>query len=149
MANKKSKLVIGLLLGAVGATLAGLFLTSKEGKKLQKKIKDKITEEEIDKKAKKIFGKVTKETKSSYLKARKLLIELAIGFRENLDKIDEKKYKKIIDELVKNLSKTNKYSYSVIKNLKDELVRDWEKMTKKPKTTRHSSSKRKPKKTSK
>lgn len=149
MANKKSKLGIGLLLGAVGATLAGLFLTSKEGKKLQKKIKDKITEEEIDKKAKKIFGKVTKETKSSYLKARKLLIELAIGFRENLDKIDKKKYKKIIDELVKNLNKTNKYSYSVIKNLKDELVRDWEKMTKKPKTTRHSSSKRKPKKTSK
>ena len=149
MVSKKSKLGLGFLLGAVGATLAGLFLTSKEGKKLQKKIKDKITEEEIDKKAKKIFGKVTKETKSSYLKARKLLIELAIGFRENLDKIDEKKYKKIIDELVKNLSKTNKYSYSVIKNLKDELVRDWEKMTKKPKTTRHSSSKRKPKKTSK
>ena len=149
MVSKKSKLGLGFLLGAVGATLAGLFLTSKEGKKLQKKIKDKITEEEIDKKAKKIFGKVTKETKSSYLKARKLLIELAIGFRENLDKIDKKKYKKIIDELVKNLNKTNKYSYSVIKNLKDELVRDWEKMTKKPKTTRHSSSKRKPKKTSK
>lgn len=146
MVSKKSKLGLGFLLGAVGATLAGLFLTSKEGKKLQKKIKDKITEEEIDKKAKKIFGKVTKDTRSSYLKARKLLIELAIGFRENLDKIDKKKYKKIIDELVKNLNKTNKYSYSVIKNLKDELVRDWEKMAKKP--TR-SSSKRKPKKKSK
>src|SRR3989344_8819901 len=108
MVSKKSKLGLGFLLGAVGATLAGLFLTSKEGKKLQKKIKDKIREEEIDKKVKKICGEVTKETKSSYLKARKLLIELAIGFRENLDKIDEKKYKKIIDELVKNLSKTNK-----------------------------------------
>jgi len=146
MVSKKSKLGLGFLLGAVGATLAGLFLTSKEGKKLQKKIKDKITEEEIDKKAKKIFGKVTKDTRSSYLKARKLLIELAIGFRENLDKIDKKKYKKIINELVKDLSKTNKYSYEALKNLKSELVKDWEKMAKKP--TR-SSSKRKPKKTSK
>jgi len=146
MVSKKSKLGLGFLLGAVGATLAGLFLTSKEGKKLQKKIKDKITEEEIDKKAKKIFGKVTKDTRSSYLKARKLLIELAIGFRENLDKIDKKKYKKIINELVKDLSKTNKYSYEALKNLKSELVKDWEKMIKKPKP---SSSKRKPKKTSK
>lgn len=129
MVSKKSKFGIGFLIGAAGAVLTGLFLNSKEGKKLQKKIKDKITEEEIDKKAKKIFGKVTKESKASYLKARKLLIETAIGFQENLENIDTKKYKKIIDNLVKNLSKTNEYSYKALKNLKSELAKDWVKMT--------------------
>ncbi|MFH1827371.1 MAG: hypothetical protein ABH812_03015 [bacterium] len=153
MVSKKSKFGIGFLIGVAGAALAGLFLNSKEGKKLQKKLKDKITEEEIDKKVKKIFGKVTKESKSSYLKARKLLIETAIGFQENLESIDTKKYKKIIDSLVKSLSKTNEYSYEALKNLKSELAKDWIKITgldsSKTKKTKSSSSKKSPKRKSK
>lgn len=139
MVKKKSKLGLGVLVGAVGATLAGFFLTSKEGKKLQKKIIDRISEEELDKKAKKIFGKVTKEAKSTYIKGRKLLIETASNLKEEIDKIDKDKFQKIVDDLVKKLNATNKYSYRTVKNLKDELVKDWIKITKK---TKNSSSKK-------
>lgn len=135
MVKKKSKLGLGVLLGAVGATLAGLFLTSKEGKKLQKKIVDKISEEELDKKAKKIFGKVSKEAKITYIKARKLLVETASNLKEEIDDLDKTKFQKIIDDLVVKLNETNKYSYQTIKNLKDELIKDWKNLTKKPKTS--------------
>ncbi len=130
--NKKSKLGLGLMLGAAGATLAGLFLTSKQGRKttreLIKKInkaKKAISEQELDKKAKKIFGKATKETKLLYLKSREMFIDAAIDLRQKFDKVDKKKYTEIIEDLLTDLKKTGKYSAIHLGNLKDEFLRDW------------------------
>jgi gas vesicle protein len=137
MVNKKSKLGIGLLLGAIGGALAGLFLapqsgkaTQKDAKKLYEKLKKNLTKEKLEKKVKAIFGKVTKETQATYLKARGMLIDTAAEFGERLNSVDKKKYQKIVDDLVSNVEKTSKYSAKTLKKLNKELVKDWQSITK-------------------
>ena len=130
--NKKSKFGWGVVIGAAGAALASIFLTSKEGKKLEKnvmkninKAKKTLSEQELDKKAKKIFGKATKETKLLYLKSREMFINAAIDLRRRFDKIDREKYGEIIESLVFDLKKTGKYSVIHLGKLKDEFLKDW------------------------
>jgi gas vesicle protein len=130
--SKKSKFGWGVMLGAAGAALAGLFLTSKKGKKLEKnllkninKAKKTISEQELEEKAKQIFGKATKETKLLYLKSREMFINAAINLRRRFDKIDREKYSEIIESLVTDLKKTGKYSVIHLGKLKDEFLKDW------------------------
>ena len=137
MVDKKGKFGLGLLVGAVGGALAGLFLapqsgkeTQKDAKKLYEKLKKNLTKEKLEKKVKAIFGKVTKETQATYLKARGMLIDAAVGIGDRLDSVDKKKYQKIVNDLVSNVEKTSKYSAATLKKLNRELVKDWQSITK-------------------
>lgn len=138
--NKPSGFGLGLVIGAVGGALAGLFLAPKSGKALRKDAKKKYNElvkllkdKEVDKKVKQIYGKVTVEGKKLYLEVKEELAVALANLKESIEDIDRDTYVEKVDEVVKNLQKTSKGSVDTAKKLKDELVKDWEKLEKKAK----------------
>ena len=128
---------MGLLLGAVGATAAGLFLTSKKGKELKKdagkklkELKKKLDDTEVEKKAKKIFGKATKETKELYMNASNALLENMADLRKRAGRIDPDKDKKLVSDVVGGLKKSGSYSAKTLKLFGANLAADWRLFTK-------------------
>ena len=138
MADKKSSgFGIGLVLGAVGGALAGLFLAPKSGKAMRKDAQKKYKElgkllkdKEVDKKIKEIYGKVTVEGKKLYLEVKEELMVALANLKDSIEDIDRDTYVKKVEEVVKNLKKTSAESADTVKKLKEELVKDWEKLEK-------------------
>ncbi len=130
--GKKGKFGLGLLLGAIGGALAGILYAPKAGKETReeaaKKIKElqkKFSDAEIERKVKTIFGKVTEETKDIYLNASKAVLERVADLKKRAGKIDRKKYQKLVDDVVSDVTASAKHSAKTLKLLKDNLVSDW------------------------
>ncbi len=139
---------MGLLLGAVGATAAGLFLTSKKGKELRKdtgkklkELKKKLDDSEVEEKAKKIFGKATKETKELYVSASNTLLEKMADLKKRAGRIDARKYQKLVDDVVSGVKFSAKHSAKTLKLFGANLAADWRLFTKE--TTKKPNSKKK------
>lgn len=145
---KKTKFGLGLLIGAAGATAAGLFLTSKKGKQLKKdtekklkELKKKLNETEVEKKAKKIFGKATKETKELYVKASSALLEKMADLKKRAGRVDANRYKNLVSDVLEDLKKSGSHSAKTLKLFGENLAADWQLFTKD--TTKKPNSKKK------
>lgn len=136
--RRSSNFGIGLIIGAIGGALAGMFLSPKSGKAMRKDAKKKydelmklMKEKEVDKKVKSIFGKVTAETKKLYEEVKE---ELATGLTDLVEKVqevDKSAYLKKVEETVGKLkSPISKQSVGAAKKLKDSLSKDWTKLEK-------------------
>jgi len=133
MGQRKSFFKLGLIIGAVSGALGGLFLAPKKGEELRADAKKRylelkrlMEEKGVEEKVKRIYGKVTKATKSHYHQVRKDLISKLAALREGIDEIDKEKYLKIVDEVLTNIKKKpRKTSQKAIVQLKKSLVNDW------------------------
>ena len=133
--RRSSKFGLGLLLGAVGGALAGIFLSPKSGKAMRKDAKKKYDElmklmkdKEVDKKVKAIFGNVTAESKKLYEQVKEELISRLAQMKKDIDK---NTYVKQVENVVDSLkSPLSKQSVSAAKKLKDSLSKDWTKLEK-------------------
>lgn len=81
-----------------------------------------------------VAKKFGKETKELYQKAVKEVQKRLESLRGKVDKIDKKKYQKLVDEVVSDLKKTTKHSARTLQSLKTNLVSDWNKLTSAKKT---------------
>lgn len=136
--NKSSKFGLGLILGAVGGALAGMFLAPKAGKLLRRDAKKKydqllkvMKDNEVDKKVQQVFGKVTKESKKLYIEVKNELMVALANLKEKVEEIDRPTYVKKVEEAVGKLkSPISKQSVTAAKKLKDSLTKDWDKLAK-------------------
>lgn len=131
MGDKKSKSGIMLLLGAVFGAITAIFLsTDKEGKTKKavapkvKKVKKVISESVQRDKLVEIFG----EDSEKYFDAVDDLRAKAIVQLEKLkdagEKIDKKKYQKVIDDLVAKFTKKEDVTPGQVKKLTTYLAND-------------------------
>lgn len=72
--------------------------------------------------------KYGKETKELYQKAVREVQKRLTELRGKVTEIDKEKYLKLVDGVVSDLKKTTKHSAKTLKNLKDNLVSDWNKL---------------------
>ena len=107
MSTQRSKFGIGFIVTALTGVLAGLLLSEKPGKRLRsqtkkeyEKLKNMMEEKNVDEAVREIFGKITSESRSAFIKTRKYLtVELA-DLKEDFSTIDKDKYKKLIDNTI-------------------------------------------------
>ncbi len=133
--KKSSRFSLGLLIGSVVGAIAAFFFSPRSGKEnrevVAKKVKEleKLLEEkEVDKKVKEIFGQVTKEAKELYFKAKKWLVEELVALSEAIEKIDEKKYIKTVEEVMVKMKREWKKESRQLERLKNHLLKEWKKL---------------------
>lgn len=134
MGQKRSFFKLGLIVGAIGGALGGLFFAPKKGKELRAdakkrylELRELMKEKGVDEKVKKIYGEVTKTTKDHYQRVHKELVLRLSALKEGIDAIDKKKYSEIVDEVLANIKKEpGKTSQRAIVKLKQSLKEDWQ-----------------------
>lgn len=134
--KKSSKFGLGVLFGMIVGGITALFLSPGSGEEnravVAKKIKElqKLMEEkEIDKKVVEIFGVVTDEAKTLYLKAKEELIHGLANLKEAINEIDKEKYIAEVEKVMKKLQKEAKKDVKQMEKLKETLIKDWHKLT--------------------
>lgn len=138
--KKPSKFGLGLLFGTMLGGLAALFLSPTSGPQnrelVAKKVKELeklLADNELDKKIKEIFGEVTEETKTLYLKAKKEVIKKLSELKESIEHIDREKYSEVVHETVEILKKEVKREAKDMERLKSQLLAEWKKLHPEPK----------------
>lgn len=133
MNNSKSssKLGLGVVIGAVVGTVAGLFLAPKAGKELRddaleyyKKLKDKDPDQIV----KEIFGRASEETKEMYDTSKKLLAEQLSSLKQNYDTIDKSKYSVAVKDVVNHIKDEHDLPDNELKALAGHLENDFKKL---------------------
>lgn len=136
MTHKKStKFGLGLVFGAVAGAVAGLFLAPKAGKEMRedaKNLYDKIykdlKDKEVDVAVKKIFGKVTSESKEIYTAAQKELAMQLSELGKNYKKVDKKKYLEVVGSVITRVKDERELPDSELKALGKHLEGDFKKL---------------------
>jgi len=135
--KKGSKLGLGLLIGTVLGGIAAFFLSPKSGEenremvaKKVKQLEKLLKEKEIDKKVREIFGEVSEETVKLYNQAKAWLIEDLAQLKETVENIDQEKYKKAVDDVMKKVQKEVKKDTKELEKLKNQLMKEWNKLKK-------------------
>ncbi|MEK7672482.1 MAG: YtxH domain-containing protein [Patescibacteria group bacterium] len=127
----KSSHALAWSVAAVIATSLGLLYTTEKGKEIREDLSDKAkdlakgfkkTRENVQEYVKDIWGKVSDELEQSYVEVKS---EVMAAVEEAKDKMDEKKYSRIVDDIVEKYSEGKKWSTSALKKLKDNLKTDW------------------------
>ena len=117
---------------ALGATLGVLF-APKEGTETQKDIAEKAmllakkfnkSRKEVQAAVKDIFGEVTEELEKNYLELQGEILA-SIDDIKDIKELTENKYDQIVQDVVKHFSKGKKWTEKAIKNLIEELKKDW------------------------
>lgn len=146
MSQKSTKLGLGLIVGAVGGAIAGLFLAPKAGKELRKdaqKLYDEISKNP-EAAVKEIFGKVTEESMQLYSKVQK---EVSAGLgmlSENYKTLNTEKYKEVVKQAVDNVKEVKKLPEDQLKKLMTYLEQDIKKLTAPRKSVKKPSVKKAP-----
>lgn len=137
MINKKSKIGIGLLIGGVAGVIAGLFASEKPGKKLRTDAKngyDKIakllSDKNLDKKVKKIFGEYSVDLKTTLEGAKEDMAQKLFELQKTSETIDKSKYSTLLSSTVAEIQKKQKLPKSTLVKLKSYLSDDVEKFKK-------------------
>lgn len=135
--QKKSGLGIGILIGTIIGGISALFLSPKSGKQNRREVAKKLNqlkkllhEKEIDKKVKEIFGEVTDEAKNIYIQAKEWLVEELAEMKETIENIDQEKYKKTVDKVMKKVKFEVKKDVKELEKLKKQLLKEWSKLKK-------------------
>lgn len=157
MAKKKSKIGLGLLLGATAGAVAGLFLAPKTGKELRKdakilsdkakkfadEYKKKLEKEEPSEAAKIVFGDVTDTSVAFMQKANKELSEELGILKEKYSTIDKNKYSEAVKNLIDNYKADKALPEGSLKKLAAYLEKDAKVLVSRPKTTKKAPAKKK------
>lgn len=137
MANNKKGLGLGILIGTVVGGIAALFLSPKSGKQNRKLVAQKVNklrkllqDKDFEKKVKEIFGKVTEESKNIYIQAKEWLVEELAEMKETIENIDQEKYKKAVDQVMKKVQTEVKKDVKELDKLKKQLMKEWGKLKK-------------------
>lgn len=111
--NNVSSFLTGLIVGATAGALAGVLLAPKSGKE---------TRDDILKIANDIADKAT----DSYSMAKKELEKRIDAVKGIGEKIDQKKYKTLVDQVVKEFKKDKAVTAEVAKKIGEQLSSDWD-----------------------
>lgn len=129
----KSKLGIGLALGAVLGGVAAFFLSPKTGKENReaaiKKLeewKQRFEDKTPQEVAKEIFGQTSDEGKRLYEKTQNLLNEKLDELREKFNEIDQEKYKEVVKEVIVKIQKEKEATEERVTKLKKFLLDRWD-----------------------
>lgn len=142
MADSKpsSKFGLGLVFGALIGGLTAFFLSPNSGPENQKLVADKIKEIEkllsdsdLEKKVKEIFGEGTEEATALYKKAKKQFIKALAEVKGTVESLDKEKVAAVAHETIEILKKEAKHEGKEMDKLKDELAKEWKKLAPKAK----------------
>ncbi len=134
--NKKpSKFGLGLIVGGVVGAITALFFSPGSGKENREAVVKKaanlrklLEEKEIDKKVMEIFGEVSAEAKTIYLKAKEELIAGLSQLKETISEIDKEKYVHEVEKVIAKLRQEFKKEAHQFEKLKEGLVSEWDKL---------------------
>lgn len=133
--KKSSKFGLGVFLGTVAGALAGLFLAPKKGKALRrdfsktlKELEKLLQDENREKAIKTIFGKVSSDSRSVFKKSKEILAVKLAQLRESFSKIDKKRYKSVVAEVVEDVSQEKRIPKETLKKLQKYLEADFKKI---------------------
>src|SRR3989338_5593642 len=127
----KSKIGIGVVIGAVAGTIAGLFLAPKAGRDLQKdakKIYDDLKDKDPNVVIKQVFGVVSKESQELYKASKERLADELADLKENYKTIDSAKYAKIVGDVVAHIKDEHNLPEDQLKALGTHLQGDFKKL---------------------
>jgi gas vesicle protein len=112
MERKQTNFGAGLVIGAALGAVAAYFFSPKSGKEnremIAKRMEDMkkfINDQEIDKRAKEIYGTVTEESRKAYERLREETSARVGDLNKALDEVDVDKYKKIANDVVESVKK--------------------------------------------
>lgn len=131
MADKKSQLGLGMILGAVAGAVAGLFLAPKAGKDLREdamKMYKKLQKDDPKVIAKKIFGDVSEESQKFVKKAYEELSVQLVDLKKKSSKIDTAKYKEAVKNVVTTIKDEGNLPEGTVKKLMSYLENDAKRM---------------------
>lgn len=135
--HKKSGLGLGLLIGTVVGGLAAFFLAPKSGKQNRKEVAQKLNhlkklfhDKELHKKVKEIFGEASTEATNIYVQAKEWLVEELAEMKEAIENIDQEKYTKAVDKVMKKVKSEVKKDVKELDKLKTQLLKEWSKLKK-------------------
>ena len=133
MAEKKSNLGIGIVIGAALGAIAATFITPKSGKEMRKvasskmkKIKKMLDEGELQERIRYMYGEVTDEGMKLYREARTELVKKIDAVKEE---IDDKKYAELVDEVMDHLKSRAALAKEKLATLKGQLMDEWKEDT--------------------
>ena len=139
--NRSSKFGLGLVLGTIVGGIAAFFLSPTSGPENQKLVAKKIKELEkllvdtdLEKKVKAIFGEATEEATAIYKKAKKDFIKALAEAKGTIESLDREKVEEVAEKTVEILKKEVKHEGKEMDKLKDELSKEWKKLSPKSKT---------------
>ena len=136
-----SKFGLGLVFGTIIGGLAAFFLSPNSGPENQKLVAKKIKELEklleegnLDEKVKAIFGEATEEATAVYKKAKKSFIKALAEAKGTIENLDKEKVAEVAHDTVEILKKEAKHEGKEMEKLKEELSKEWKKLTPKTKS---------------
>ena len=134
--QSSSKFGLGLLFGTVIGGLAAFFLSPTSGPENQKMVAKKIKEIEelladsdLENKVKDIFGEATEDATLVYKKAKKNFIKALAEVKGTVESLDKEKVAEVAHETVEILKKEVKHEGKEMEKLKDELSKEWKKLS--------------------
>lgn len=129
---KNHHLLAFALIASIGAAVGAMF-TTKKGKKIQKEIiaqarkiakKFKGSRTVIRKNVKEVFGEFNEMLEENYIEVQAYILAKVEEAKAKAD-FDEKKYNKIVDDIVKNFAKAKKWSAKTSVKLKKNFKKYW------------------------
>ena len=134
-AKSSSKFGLGLLFGTIIGGLTAFFLSPTSGPENQKLVAKKIkelekllTDSDLEKKVKEIFGEATEEATEVYKKAKKIFIKTLAEAKGTIESLDKEKVSEVAHETVEILRKEVKHEGKEMEKLKAELSKEWKKL---------------------
>lgn len=122
-----------MLFGALLGGAAAFFLSPKSGKenremaaKTVKDLKSRYEGKSVDEIAEDVFGKATEESKKMVSKARDEFNKKIDEIKDQAGKIDNKKYRKIVDDVLANLNIDKKTQKQAVSKLKEYFLDRWQ-----------------------
>lgn len=138
--KSSSKFGLGLFFGTVIGGLAAFFLSPTSGPENQKLVAEKIkelekllTDSNLEKKVKEIFGEATEEATAVYKKAKKNFIKTLAEVKGTIESLDKEKVAEVANNTVEILKKEAKHEGKEMEKLKEELAKEWKKLAPKSK----------------
>ncbi len=129
----KSKFGAGIILGALLGGVAAFFLspqTGKENREMAKKklaaLKKKYEGKTPDEIAQAVFGQASKEGKKLYSIAQKELNSKLDEVKQKAEKIDHKKYQKVVDDVISRVKVEKDATKERVAKLQEYLMDRWE-----------------------
>lgn len=124
---------LGIAAAAVIGAAIGIMFAPKSGEETREEIMQKakniakkfdMTREDIQKNVKEVFGEVSDDLEKAYLEIRGSILAYAEEINEK-NKLTQKEYNELVDEVVKDYSKGKKWAEKTIEHLIKNIQKTW------------------------
>ena len=112
MSRRSGSFFKGLMFGAVAGAVAGVLLAPKSGEETRADLKKAADEFAV-------------KAKDAYTEAKKVLDKKIVALKKAGKKIDEGKYKKLVDNVVSEFKNDSEVTSDAAKQLSAQLKKDW------------------------